>query len=109
MVCLLVASALICLASVVTAEAASAGAAVVPAAALAQRGPTRGWAEKGPAAAEEEVELIFALKLQNTAELERILERVSDPSSPDYGHYLTKAQADHLTAPRHQDVDIVER
>ena len=40
---------------------------------------------------------VFYLKPKNPAKLAEIVQQVSDPQSPSYGKYLTKAQIDELT------------
>lgn len=53
---------------------------------------------KGDAAPSTEMlELVFVIKQKNLDRLEEILNQVSDPKSPMYGHYLTKTQIDDLT------------
>lgn len=54
------------------------------------------------------VELRFWVKQTHLDALQTALDRVSNPNSPDYGHYLSKAQVDALTAPTRQDVATVE-
>jgi kumamolisin len=38
------------------------------------------------------IDIQLGLQLRNRAELEQLIRRVSTPSSPEYGHYLTPAQ-----------------
>lgn len=70
---------------------------------------TNGWKQYRDARSDEEVELSFWVKQTNLDMLQKKLEQVSDPNSPDYGHYLSKEQVDALTAPRQQDLDVVEQ
>jgi len=67
-----------------------------------------GWTEKSSVSSGEVVKLTFMLRQQNKNELAKVVERVSDPDSPNYGHYLTKNQVDKLTAPLPHDVAAVE-
>jgi subtilase family serine protease len=43
-------------------------------------------------------EVIFAIKQKNMDELTRILHDVSNPSSPNYGHHLTKKEVSSVTS-----------
>lgn len=67
-----------------------------------------GWEEDRKARSDEMVDLTFALKETHLTKLKKIADRVSDPKSSDYGHYLSKKQIDELTAPRPKDIDVVE-
>ena len=53
------------------------------------------WAERAPVT--EKHQCVFYLMGKNQAKLEEIVQQVSDPKSPSYGKYLTKAQLDELT------------
>merc|ERR1711879_991515 len=44
----------------------------------------------------------------HTDELAHALAKVSDPTSPEYGHYLSKAQVDAMTAPTQHDINLVK-
>ena len=48
--------------------------------------------------ASDEIELIFTLKDNNSNQLEELLAEVSNPASPKYGQYLSKAEIDAMTA-----------
>eukprot|EP00928_Gymnodinium_smaydae_P041365 TRINITY_DN28002_c0_g1_i1.p1 TRINITY_DN28002_c0_g1~~TRINITY_DN28002_c0_g1_i1.p1 ORF type:complete len:371 (+),score=101.53 TRINITY_DN28002_c0_g1_i1:81-1115(+) len=76
--------------------------------AAAAESPAPGWKAERRADGSEEVKLTFWLHLQHTDELKKLLEEVSDPQNPKYGHYLTKEQTDALTAPRAEDIRVVE-
>jgi len=67
-----------------------------------------GWTRNNPSRPDEDVQLSFFVKQTHTKRLEQLLRNVSDPSSPSYGHYLTKAQVDALTAPRSEDIATVQ-
>uniref|UniRef100_A0A7S4PYM6 Peptidase S53 activation domain-containing protein n=1 Tax=Alexandrium monilatum TaxID=311494 RepID=A0A7S4PYM6_9DINO len=69
----------------------------------------QGWRDEGPVAEGEEVELDFWVKLTHKDALRQALEDVSNPDSPDYGHYLTKEEADALVAPAPEDIATVRR
>jgi len=66
-----------------------------------------GWTEDRPARSDETVELEFWLKQTHLDELKAKVDSVSDPKSPDYGHFLSKEQADALTAPTKHHVAVV--
>jgi hypothetical protein len=68
-----------------------------------------GWVKDRDAREDELVRLRFWVKQTNQDELKERLKRVSDPRSPEYGHYMTKEQVDALTAPREEDVVVVEK
>jgi hypothetical protein len=72
-----------------------------------QRIPS-GWVDSGAATADEQIKLTFWVKLSHTHELQDILHRVSDPDSPEYGHYLSKAQVDAITRPSDDNVAAVK-
>lgn len=68
---------------------------------LAQREfsiPT-GWEKLGRTSADEQLELIFAIKQTNVAELESQLMKVSDPRSPAYGKHLSNEEVHELVKP----------
>lgn len=67
-----------------------------------------GWTRDHVARPDEELQLSFYVKQTHTEQLQQLLQNVSDPSSPTYGHYLTKAEVDALTAPRSEDIDTVQ-
>merc|ERR1719410_2633610 len=68
-----------------------------------------GWKEAGLPKPNTNLELTFALKLQNTGTLKERLQQISDPSSPEYGKYLTREQVQSLTGPRQEDVEAVKK
>src|SRR5690242_5887290 len=49
------------------------------------------------------LQLSIGLPLRNQAELDTLLKEISDPSSPNYRHYLTPAQFDERFGPTEQD------
>ncbi|XP_077307437.1 tripeptidyl-peptidase 1 [Lithobates pipiens] len=48
-----------------------------------------GWTQTGRLSGDESVILTFALKQQNVEKLRDLVGRVSDPDSPQYGHFLS--------------------
>ena len=64
-----------------------------------------GWTRAGPATGT--VKLVFAVKLQNTLELEERLLRISDPKHAEYGQQLTRDEANALVAPTQESVAAV--
>eukprot|EP00662_Eupelagonemidae_sp_cell21_P034161 gene34161-37687_t len=72
-------------------------------------GLPHGWRSVGPSPRSQQVELVFAVKQTNTAELHDALMRVSDPTSPDYGRHLSNAEVHALVAPDPAAIDAVER
>lgn len=67
-----------------------------------------GWSPGRSARPDEKVELTFWVKETHLQKLKKIAEGVSDPDSREYGHYLTKEEADALTAPSTQHIAVVE-
>nr|DBA32340.1 TPA: hypothetical protein GDO54_000140 [Pyxicephalus adspersus] len=53
------------------------------------RSVPHGWTETDRLSGDESVILTFALKQQNVDKLEKLLGAVSNPDSPQYGHYLS--------------------
>ncbi len=47
---------------------------------------------QGDVAADEQMSVAVSLKLRHTDQLDAFLAQVSDPKSPEYGHYLTPSQ-----------------
>eukprot|EP00927_Polykrikos_kofoidii_P051983 TRINITY_DN45757_c0_g1_i1.p1 TRINITY_DN45757_c0_g1~~TRINITY_DN45757_c0_g1_i1.p1 ORF type:complete len:526 (-),score=86.79 TRINITY_DN45757_c0_g1_i1:186-1763(-) len=68
-----------------------------------------GWHEDRHAGPDEQVTLGFWVKQTHLDELQRVFDSVSDPRSPNYGHYLTKEEVDAMTAPTKHDVTVVEK
>ncbi|KAM0334167.1 hypothetical protein ACHAQA_001187 [Verticillium albo-atrum] len=60
------------------------------------------------APAGDSITLQIALKHQNIDQLESQLRAVSDPSSPDYGHYLSKDEVNELFSPSNESATAVE-
>jgi len=60
-------------------------------------GPTNGYIQQNPSIVTLEHELIFAIQQKNLDQIEKILNDVSDPNSPNYGKHLTKEEVDALT------------
>jgi len=54
------------------------------------------------------IELSFAVKQTNTSSLFEALERVSDPSSRQYGQHLTQAEVHAMVAPSQPSVEAVK-
>merc|ERR1712125_316889 len=71
-------------------------------------GHLNGWDTAGEVPHDQTVRLTFWVKQTHTDDLEHVLARVSDPTSPDYGKYLSKAQIDAMTAPTSQDINVVK-
>lgn len=57
------------------------------------------WRDVGRVRAEEELQLTFALKQRNVAELEDRLMKVSDPDSPLYGKHMSLEEVSRLVRP----------
>lgn len=57
------------------------------------------WRDVGRVSADEELQLTFALKQQNVAELEDRLLKVSDPDSPLYGKHMSLEEVSRLVRP----------
>src|SRR6266571_3862145 len=55
----------------------------------------------------QQLQLSIGLKLRNSAELDSLLNAISDPQSPQYHHYLTPEQFDQLFAPTPDQVQQV--
>ena len=53
------------------------------------------------------VSLIVALRSSGMAQLKSVARAVSDPSSSQYGQYLSQSQIDAMTAPAADDVEAV--
>ncbi|CAH2226284.1 tripeptidyl-peptidase 1 [Pelobates cultripes] len=58
-----------------------------------------GWYHVGRVAMNESITLTFALRQQHVDKLENLVEQVSDPWSPLYGHYLSLAEVSNLIRP----------
>lgn len=56
----------------------------------------------------ETLDLTIALPLRNREALTNLLERIYDPSSPDYHHYLTSEQFAELFGPNESDYEAVK-
>jgi tripeptidyl-peptidase-1 len=66
-----------------------------------------GWIEMGRAPLAERLELVFAVKQQNVAALERVLYSVSDPRSAEYGNHWSAEEVQRFVAPRPESVRAV--
>jgi hypothetical protein len=64
--------------------------------------------ENGIPSRDDKLKLTFWVKTTHAHELEEKLQQVSDPSSKQYGHYLSKAQVNALTKPKAADVATVQ-
>ena len=60
-------------------------------------GPTNGYIQVKESPLELDHELVFAIQQKNLDQIEKILNDVSNPNSPNYGHHLTKEQVDDIT------------
>uniref|UniRef100_A0A6Q2YVF0 Peptidase S53 domain-containing protein n=1 Tax=Esox lucius TaxID=8010 RepID=A0A6Q2YVF0_ESOLU len=67
------------------------------------------WAHMGRVRPTEEIELTFALRQQNLDRLEDLLLLVSDPSSPQYGKYLTLEEVTALVRPSQLTQKVVRQ
>lgn len=67
----------------------------------------KGWTRTGRASAGERIELIFAVKQQNLAQLEQVFHAVSDPRNPAYGAHLSNDAVHALVAPDADDLAAV--
>lgn len=79
-----------------------------PPAKLVQDALAVGWKESSASKPDDHVKLGFWVKLTHTHELKQLLDQVSDPKSPQYGHYLSKAQVDAMTRPTRDHVAAVK-
>ena len=59
----------------------------------------KGWAPLARASPNTKLRLTVAVRQENLDELTRVLEKVSDPDSEQYGEFLTAAEVDALVAP----------
>ena len=64
---------------------------------------------KASTRSDEKIQLTFALKQQNSQNLEKMLLDVSTPSSKNYGKLLTLDQVNKLTAPRPENLETVKK
>jgi len=60
-------------------------------------GPTNGFMQQSQSILTLEHEVIFAIQQKNLDQIEKILNDVSTPNSPNYGKHLTKEEVDNLT------------
>jgi MYXO-CTERM domain-containing protein len=63
----------------------------------------------GPMPADAPVTLALGLPLRHHADLARLVEQVSDPTSPRYRHYITPAVFAETYGPRQEDYDALRR
>merc|ERR1711998_227871 len=73
--------------------------------------PTRvGKADLGAVGPEQRTDFTITLKIPEDSrrKLAETVKAVSDPRSPEYGHYLDQEQVNAMTAPREEDVQAVE-
>ncbi len=91
----------------------TAGLAPATASARTPLGAEPGWVKaanrRGSAPSSDVVSLRVVLATRNAAEAESVARAVSDPKSPDYGHYLTAAQYRARFAPTAASVDAVKK
>ncbi|KAL0969626.1 hypothetical protein UPYG_G00230010 [Umbra pygmaea] len=67
------------------------------------------WAHVGRVTPTEELDLTFALKQQNVEQLEELLHLVSDPSSAQYGKYVTLEEVSTLVRPSQLTQKVVRQ
>ena len=65
------------------------------------------WVRGARVSADHPIELTFAIKQTNLAELERTVLDVSDPDSPNYGKHLSLEAVDRLVAPEAKNIMAV--
>ncbi|MGC0312312.1 protease pro-enzyme activation domain-containing protein [Kitasatospora acidiphila] len=63
--------------------------------------------KQGDVPATQQLTVAVGLKLRNSADLDAFLAQVSNPKSPQYGHYLTPQQFADRYAPTQADIDHV--
>ncbi|XP_069825383.1 tripeptidyl-peptidase 1 [Dendropsophus ebraccatus] len=66
-----------------------------------------GWAPAEHLTSSDSIVLTFALKQQNVKKLEELVTRVSDPDSPDYGHFLSLEELRVLVQPSEETLRTV--
>jgi subtilase family serine protease len=67
-----------------------------------------GWSKSSVAVRDNErVKVTIVVKEQGRDEIRSKALAVSDPSSPDYGNFLTRAQVDDITRPKAEDMSAV--
>lgn len=73
-----------------------------------QLAQANGWAPAGDVSDSEGIDVSFWLRQTNLDKLAKVVESVSDPTSPNYGHFLSKEEVDTLTAPHEKDIAEVQ-
>lgn len=70
----------------------------------------RGWKSLGRAEEHgvESVRVLLALSIRNRQALQQLVAEVSNPSSPRYGHYLSKEELQQLIGPEPAAVELVQ-
>lgn len=76
--------------------------------AFLQEAQQQGWQSEGMFPPGSRIRLTFAVCQRNLQDLERIFHEVSDPGHPSYGEHLSFEEVNVLTAPRVEDLAIVE-
>lgn len=66
-----------------------------------------GWTELGRPDPNAPFSVLIGLRLANTDKLKNLLDDISDPSSPNYGSYLTLEEVQELTSPSEHQVQAV--
>ena len=66
-----------------------------------------GWTRVGPAPPAHQLELTFAVKQTNLAQLESTLLATADPASGSYGNWLSNEEVHAMVAPARSSVDAV--
>ncbi|XP_015745902.1 tripeptidyl-peptidase 1 [Python bivittatus] len=68
-----------------------------------------GWVSLGRVAPAEKLSLTFALRQRNVGRLRELVQRVSSPDSPEYGHFLSLAEVRALVAPSSLTLGSVDK
>lgn len=68
-----------------------------------------GWKSDGYLPAGASLELTIAVRQTNLQKLEQLFHAVSDPDNANYGRHLTFDQVNALTAPRKEDLTVVDQ
>lgn len=76
--------------------------------AFVEAADANGWKQVRRAEPQETIELTFWVKQTHLDELSKLSQDVSNPKSPEYGHYQSKDEMDRLTAPTDDDIATVK-
>ena len=66
------------------------------------------WVSQGPSSSDTRLQIQIGLKQENIAALEEKLMDISNPASPNYGKWLSKAEVDAITAPSAVNIALVK-